>query len=229
MSNKLKIVVDEIRTTIKQTFDDKDVSRQQVAYWVIAVGNKLLGQHIIKRDSGAFLVPYIVDVEQEESGSKFITIPVSIFDFDLDGGIEYMSYFRGDAIKPEYRNKTFTRASPSELQWFELHKNTRPTPKNPCYWRAGEKVYLEGLEGTPVKKIEFGVYQTINPLEKADLNAPFNFPDELLESLKRTVTDLARFSFLFPSDSSNDGTDTASQPAGKAIPKIASVNNQDNG
>jgi hypothetical protein len=68
-----------------------------------------------------------------------------------------------------------------------------------------------------------GVYMTISPLEKIDIDQPFNFPGELLHVLKRQVTDLARFSFLFGSnDRSNDGDNTEEV---KTVPKIQSVNN----
>lgn len=230
MANILKVVVDEIRQTIKQTFDDKEVSRAQVAYWVIIVGNKLLGKHISNRDSGAYLVPYKVSIQQESDGRKFIELPAIIFDFDRDGGVEYMSFYNPSPdCKPEYRYRIFQRTTTTQLQWLELSEKTKPSPKDPYFWRAGEKLILEGVETTPVKQVEIGVYQMISPVDKIDLDAPFNFPDELLESLKRTVTDLARFSFLFPSDKQNDGKDTASEPAGKTIPKIASVNQQENG
>jgi len=74
-----------------------------------------------------------------------------------------------------------------------------------------------------VKEIEMGIYQTINPLEKIDIDQPFPFPQELLHVLKRQVTDLARFSFLFKSDRENDGDDS---DATKNVPKIVSVNEQ---
>jgi hypothetical protein len=225
--NALKIIVDEIRTTIKQTFDDKEVSRAQVAHWVIIVGNQLLGKHIFKRDSGAFLVPYIVDV-QTNGIRKFIEMPADIFDFDRDGGIELMSYYNPDEkCKPEYRKRKIQRTSPSELEWLETGEHTKPSPSDPYFWRAGNIISIEGIESVPVKKVEVMIYQTINPLEKIDLNKEFTFPAELLDTLKRQVTDLARYSFFFKNDNANDGADTASNPQGNSvIPKIQSVNQQ---
>jgi len=82
-----------------------------------------------------------------------------------------------------------------------------------------------GLEKSPWKYLEMGVYLTIDPLEKIDLDAPFRFPQELMHVLKRQVLDLARFSFLFDSrsDRSNDGSDSAQT---SNIAKVASVNEQ---
>jgi hypothetical protein len=222
--NSLKVIVDEIRASIKQTFDDKKVSRAQVVHWVIIVANKLLGKHVFNRDSGAFLVQYFVDV-QTDGKRKFIEVPADLFDFDRDGGIEYMAYYNDDAqCLPQYRYKTITRTTPSQAQWLEMDKNTKPSAAAPYFWRRGDIIEILGIENVPIKKIELGIYQTIDPVEKIDIDAEFRFPAELLEHLKRQVTDLARYSFLFPSDNSNDGSDTASDPQSKNIPKISSVN-----
>ena len=235
MADKLSVIVDEIRTTIKQTFDDKVVSRAQVAYWTIIVANQLLGQHNAKRSSGAFLSVYVVPVITSDKnilpniikGRKYIELPSAIFDYDQDGGVEYMAYYNPDEnCKPEYRIKTIQRTSPSTPQWLELVKPTRPSPDNPYFWRAGDIFPIIGIESVPVKEVEIGIYQTIDPLEKIDINKPFPFPQELMNQLKRQVTDLARFSFLFPADRENTGSDEASSQQGKAIPKIVSVNEQ---
>lgn len=231
--DSLSITVDEIRTTIKQTFDDKEVSRAQVAYWVITVANRLLGQHTLKRDSGAFLSVYIVSVLQSKDtvlpniikGRKYIELPKNIFDWDKDDGIEYIAYYDEDEnCEPEYQRKTMTRTTPTEIQWLSTSKYTKPSSNNAYFWRNGDQVNLVGIERVPIKKIEIGLYVTIDPLTKIDLNAPFYFPGELLDVLKRQVTDLARFSFLFDNVDSrtNDGTsDTVSN-----IPKIQSIQNQ---
>lgn len=236
MADKLKIIVDEIRTTIKQTFDDKDVSRAQVAMWVIIVGNKMLGQHNAKRSSGAFLNIYIVPViiaTQTQlpniiKGRKYIELPAAIFDIDLDGGVDYMAYYDPDEnCLPQYRRKKIQRSTPSGIEWLELNTRTIPSPENPYFWRAGDVFPIVGIESTPVKEIEIGIYQTIDALEKVDLDKEFFFPQELLSDLKRQVTDLARFSFLFNNDSSNNGSDnTAVQ--GKQIPKLVSINQDQN-
>lgn len=230
--DKLGITVDEIRTTIKQTFDDKDVSRAQVAYWVMTVANKLLGQHGLKRESGAFLSVFIVPVITAVQtllpniikGRKYIELPKNIFDWDRDDGIEYMAYYDPDEnCEPDYQKKTMTRVSPIEIQWLKANKHTEPSPANSYFWRTGEQIHLVGIERVPVNEIEIGLYVTIDPLTKMDLEAPFMFPGELLSQLKREVTDLARYSFLFPEDQDNDG---ASDDPNRPIPKIASVNEQ---
>ena len=234
--DKLRIIVDELLVSIRQTFDDRQVSQAQVAYWTILVGNQLLGQHNQKRDSGAFLATYTgVPVQKQLTssnpnivkGRKYIELPANIFDFDRDGGVEYIAYYNPDEkCDPEFRHKTIQRTNPLEVQWLMLKEQTKPSPKNPYWYRTGEIIYLLGIEDVPVKEIEIGIYQTIDPLEKIDIDKPFYFPQELLHVLKRQVTDLARFSFIFPStDRANDGDDADSN---KAIPKVISVNEQQN-
>lgn len=232
-TDRLRIIVDDIIVTIKQTFDDKVVPQSQVAYWTIIVANQLLAQHNLKRDSGQFLsvfpeVPIQVakdnNTQNIVKGRKFIELPGSIFDFDKDGGVEYIAYYNPDEnCAPELYKKTIQRTSPSDLQWLNLNEITKPSPKQPYWYRVGNIIYIVGIETIPVKLAEMGIYLTIDPLEEIDIDKPFFFPQELLHVLKRQVVDLARFSFLFPSDKTNDGSDTASD-TNKSIPKIVSVN-----
>lgn len=235
MADRLRIIADDILVTIKQTFDDKEVTQAQVAYWLIIVGNQLLGKHNAKRDSGTFLSSFSgipVKISKANfnpdiiSGRKYIEIPGTIFDYDKDGGVEYLAYYRDEEVgcDPDFQRKTITRTSPSQLSWLRLNKYTNPSAKNPYWYRTGEIIYIVGIESIPVKFCEIGLYLTIDPLEKIDIDKPFHFPSELLDTLKRQVVDLARYSFLFPStDRSNDGDDT---DGGKqqTVPKVASVN-----
>lgn len=234
MADRLRVVVDDILLTIKQTFDDKQISQAQVAYWVIVVGNQLLSQHNAKRDSGAFLTTFTgVPVKTAAassnpdivSGRKYIELPGTIFDYDKDGGVEYIAYYRDEdpECEPDFMKKTIQRTSPGELQWLRLNAYTKPSLSNPYWYRTGEIIYLVGLEKSPIKQVEIGLYLTIDPLEKVDIDKPFHFPAELLSVLKRQVTDLARFSFLFKDDRSNDGDQNENS---QNVPKVASVNDQ---
>lgn len=234
MADTLRVIVDEIRTTLNQTFDDKVVSRAQVAHWVIIVGNQLLGQHNAKRDSGAFLniypdVPILVATDNSQQnivkGRKYIELPAAIFDYDKDGGVESMFYYDpNEGCEPEHRNRRIQRTTQSALRWLKKSLHTKPSPKNPYFWRAGDYFYIEGIESVPVKFVEVGIYQTISPLEKIDLDAPFFFPQELLRVLKDQVTGLARYSFLFKNDRDNDGDGVNNTQ--QQIPKIISVNQE---
>jgi hypothetical protein len=111
------------------------------------------------------------------------------------------------------------------MEWLELHPNTKASPKEPYFYRVGNLLYLFGLEKVPVKNIEAGLYLAIEPVTEIDIDAPFDFPEELLSVLKRQVIDLVKFSWFFPQDRENSGADESQ--TGKAnFPKIASVNQQ---
>jgi hypothetical protein len=233
----LRTIVDDLEVDLKQMYDDRSISKSQIAHWVIMVGNRLLSQHIGKRDSGAFLHIYgdiPVEVETNISnpnqmpGRKFIKLPVNIFDYDKDGGIEYITYYIDD-LKPSenapYTYVNFNRTTPSDLRRHYFSSFEKPSPENPYFFRAGEFIYLLGIECINTKRIEIGIYSTIKPItsDSIDLDMNFPFPEELLIVLKRQVLDMGRFVMMIPEDRVNDGKDDigASQ-----IPnnKLVSVN-----
>lgn len=218
-ADTLRTYVEEMLTTIKQTFDDKNVSRAQVAYCYIIVANDLLSKHIGKRDSGAFLtifdnIPITVFNESDSAVNavrdrKFIELPGLIFDYDKDGAVEYLSYISdgGQGCPPRFTRTPFSRTSQSESRWLYMHPSTAPSPKNPYFYRAGGKLYTLGLECVPVKYLEAGLYMTVDPLNKINIDEPFNFPQELLKTLKMQVIDLIRYNWFFPKDVANTGED----------------------
>lgn len=233
MGTLLRHIVDDIIVDLKQTFDDQKVNEVQVAYWTILVGNRLLSQHVEKRDSGAFLATYILPVAQFQSNTnpdqvknrKYIKLPHAIFDYTMDGGIEFIAYYRDDSkpgCSPEFTRCSFTRTKQSEAEVLYYTKNEKPSPKNPYFYRVGDYLYFLGLECVNLEQVEIGIYQTIDPVTDINLDAPFDFPEELLIILKRQVLDLGRFSLLLPEERINDGKNDL---GGKQVPtnKITSV------
>lgn len=233
----LRTVVDDLEQDFKQMYDDRSISKAQIAHWVIMVGNRLLSQHIGKRDSGAFLHIYgdipvqvesVITNPNEMPGRKFVKLPDNIFDYTKDGGIEYITYYLGDlqpSEKPPYTYVTFTRTTVPELKRLYMSEFEKPKPENPYYYRAGEYIYLLGIECINPKRIEMGIFSTIKPITSAsiDLDAPFRFPEELLIILKRQVLDMGRFVMLIPEDRVNDGKDDTGQSQ-MPTNKIVSVN-----
>jgi hypothetical protein len=154
---------------------------------------------------------------------KFFRLPGSIFDYDKDAGISYVAYYN-DAAKPgcppEWVKTTFSRTKPADAESLYMSKYEEPSPSNPYFYRVHEFVYLLGLECIPAKSIEVGLFLCIPPVTEIDLDAPFDFPEERIEVLKRRVLDLGRFSLLLPQERINDGApDTAASqvPTGKLI------------
>jgi len=233
----LRTVVDDLIVDFKQQFDDKELQKSQVAHWIIMIGNRLLSQHISKRDSGAFLSIYAdvpIEVATENlnpniiKGRKYIVLPTCIFDYNLDGGVEYISYYM-DKQEPNcpapFTRQTFTRTTPGDSQRLYMSKYETPDPKQPYWYRAGQNIYLLGLECINPKAVEIGIYSTLKPITDPDidLDGPFPFPEELLIQLKRQVLDLGRFALVLPEERTNDGVGDGT---GQPIPmhKIVSVN-----
>jgi len=228
-----RIVIDEVLTTLKQTFDDKNITRAQAAFWVITVGNDLLAKHIGKRDSGLYLTTYPevpISIAKNNNtlnivkNRKYVELPDIIFSYDKDGGIKYMSYEStgGPGCPPRFTTIQIDRTTPKEALWLNKSVYTRPSPKNPYFYLSGNIVYFLGLEKVPVKNIEMGLFSPIKPVEQIDIDTPFPLPSELLPQLKINVINLARFSFFLPqTDVKNDGSATSGQAN---IGKVQSVN-----
>lgn len=237
----LRFVVDDIAKDLKQTFDDKEIQKSQIAYWVLMIGNRLKSQHIVKRRSQAFVHTF-VDVPVETvavtinpgtvEGRKRITLPNVVYNFDLDRGVDYISYWVNEEVDdkcpPRFTKFTFTRTTPKESSRLYFNDDEKPSPANPYFYVSGNRtgnnfVYFLGVEKVEVKFVEIGIVSAFDPLTTISLDDPFDFPDELLAVLKRQVLDLGRFALLLPEERKNDGENVIS-PAEIPTQKLVSVN-----
>lgn len=239
----LRTIVNDISKDLKQISDDKEVTDVQIAHWVIMFANRIRSQHVAKRDSGAFLSVFTnVPVQtfsaganpNEIKGRKYIEIPEVIYDYDKDGGIEYLSYYVDGYFEncpPPFTNQTFTRTTPSTAQRLYFSKYETPNPKNPYFYRVGPYLYLLGIECTDVKTVEIGIYAAIRPVtdDELDLDARFDFPEETLIILKRQVLDLGRFVLMMPQNRINDGSnDITGQVPTNKLTSVNEITNEDN-
>lgn len=214
----LRFVVDDIAKDLKQTFDDKKITKSQITYYVLLVGNRMKAQKIEKRDSGNNLkifaaVPVetvaVTDNPNTIAGRKRIILPKSIYDFNKDGGIKYISYWRdadiGKNCPPRFGTVNFVRTAPDIAYRLYYREDEEPTPANPYFYVAGDSVYFLGIEKVPIATVEVGLYSTLEPITSISLDQPFDFPEENLLILKRQVLDLARFSLQIPEERINEG------------------------
>jgi len=238
MATTLRTIIDDIETDLKQIIDDQSITKAQIAYWCIAVGNNILSKHIPKHDTGAFLSTFIVPVTYFQSNNnpnqaknrKYFELPGSIFDFDKDGGIDFVAYYNQDeklGDLPEFTRVQFSRTKISEMENL-VSDFEKPTPENPYFYRVHRYVYLLGVECVPIKEVEVGLFMTIDPVQKIDIDAPFDFPEELIEVLKRRVLDLGRFSLLLPQERANDGANVvpSSQVPTNKLVSVADTSQQ---
>ena len=232
----IRHIVDDIAVTLKQTFDDKTVQRSQIMYWVLLIGNTLKAQHIKKRSSGAFLSTYtniplltssVSSNKNLVKNRKYFELPMTIYDFDRDRGIDYIAYesLGGPGCPPQFTHQTFTRTTPKESERLYYSKYEAPSPKRPYFYRTGNYIYTLGLENVNITKLELGLYTALDPLLTIDIDQYYDFPDELMTTLRRNVLDLARYSWVFPQERVNDGEDVSTQTPVNA-PKMVSVTEQ---
>lgn len=234
MNNTLKHICYDIQTDLKQTTDDQEIPLSKIAFYVLAAANRLKSQHIDKISSGAFIhtfpdVPVIrssVNNGDIIKNRPYIELPKSVYDFDKDKGIHYVGYNADNGENcdgPRYAKVGFTRTEAGrKLERLYYTKYETPTPKNPYWYRVGSLVYLLGIESTTIDKVELGLKTTFDPITTIDIDAPFDFPEELLPILKRQVLDLGRFVLMIPSERTNDGDSTLNGPVPSQ--KLVSVN-----
>jgi hypothetical protein len=201
-----RFVVHDIWTMLKQQYDDADITLTHATYWCSVVANRLLSQHIEKRDSGAFLTVYnnLPVLIEQGTNYKYITLPQNIFDFDRDDGVHILSYNASIDCVPPFASVKFTRTTPAGVIRLHWTQEEKPTPDNPYFYRIGNNLYLLGLENIAAPTLEGAFFQTISPYP-LDLNENFPFPDELITVLQRYVFDLGRFVIQMPKDNTNDG------------------------
>lgn len=226
-STKLRLVAYDVLTDLKQAFSNREIQLAQVVYWTTIVGNKLLGQHIQKRDSGSFLTIFDAIPVQEDAaffGRKYVMLPSSIFDFNKDRGIDYIAYTSDgqDGCAPRFTRTTFNRTTTKISHRLYLSGYETPAPTQPYFYLTRERIWFLGIERVDVPFLEIGAYLHLPPVNDVALDDDFAFPDELIPQLKREVIDIGRFALLMPADRVEDGT---SDPEGKVpTQKISSVN-----
>lgn len=234
MSNTtLRLIIYDPLETLKQTVKDRDIQPTQMAYWAIVLMNRLKAQHIDKRSSGAFLttftnLPVIYPSATQPVGivqnRPYFELPGAIFDFDMDGAVEYIAYTSDGSpgCPPEFTYVRFHRTTPSEAWHLYADPYMAPSPSNPYWYRTEKYVVLLGVEKLNTQAIEAGLYMPIQQVNDIDLDAPIEFPEELIQVLQRQLLDLGRWNISIPGDRSADGDYDLT----KQVPtnKIASVN-----
>ena len=224
----IRMVVFDLLSDFKQIYDDAELTPFKVYYWTMIFADRLRAQHVEKRDSGAYTyrfnnVSVLVD---STTGRNYFELPGPIYDFDKDSGIDYVSYPpEMDLSMPMWASVIFTRTTVANVMRLYFRDEEKPSPANPYFYRQNKYVYLLGVEQINLNKVEIGLKTTLEPASlTADINQPFDFPQDLIPILKRQLLDIGRFVMQIPSDLINDGAafDKAQMPQ----QKISSVDDQ---
>lgn len=223
----LRTVWSDIARDLKQASADLEIPVAQGMYWTLVCADRMRMQHIVKRRSGAFLSTFVLPVENDPKWAdrRFVTLPSAIYDIDLDAGIESLSYYDKDECSPIFKRVIFFRTDPSRLNTRSKAFYQRATRDHPYFWREHEKLYLDGQD-SDLEFIEAKIYATLPDITAVDLDAPFDFPRELMVPLKKEILAMGRFVLAIPGQYlKNDGTNRPAEQTTLA-PQTSSVNSE---
>jgi hypothetical protein len=213
-----RYVVYDIEKSLKKSFDDADITFNQILYWVMVVANKLRLQHTLVTNTDLFTSTYCpVEVLTDDKGRKYIDLPVQIMDLPNNAGVVYISY-NVDTCSckgPAFAQTFFEGVNLGEVQHLYLDKYTTPSAKSPYFYRVGDRangvdvnrIYLLGLECVNVTDVEIAVKTSLNPKDICDLDDNLPLPDELIQMLITEVLQLGRFVMMIPEERVNIGED----------------------
>jgi len=229
----LRYVVYDILGDLKQIYKDAIISPFKTAYWVLVHADRLKKLHIEKRDSGAFVVPFDMDVVVDPgNGRNYFELPENIYDMDKDRAIEYITYPPSfDSDYPMFAGVTFTRVNVSEVRRLYFREDEKPSPANPYFYRLQDRIYLLGVEQINLTSVESGLFTTFSPAASdLSLDAEFDFPQDLIPQLKIQILNMGRFVLTIPRDVLDDGTSLPiqSMPKDKLVSANDNVNNRNN-
>lgn len=225
-----RFVAYDIEKSLKKTFDDADITLPQIVYWIQVVANQMRRDIYSVDKTDMFVSTYKpVPVLTDQHGNKYVDLPVQILNLSNNGGIVYMSYNEKTCCceGPVWAQRPFQTTNLGSAQSLYGDPYTKPSPKNPYYYRVGDKVdgvkvnrlYLLGLECTDVADLQIALLGTLDPSKVCDLDEDLNLPEEYIHELIIQVLSLGRFISMVPSENVNQGSDD-SAPIQNAVPTI---------
>jgi hypothetical protein len=215
-----RYVVYDLQKSFKASFDDADFTFNQILYWVQAFANKMRVQQNQITNSDLFTSTFSsLPVHTDIKGRQFIDLPTQIMDLPNNGGIVYLTY-NVDTCKcsgPTFAQVWFQPTAIGKIQNLYLDEYTKPSTKNPYFYRVGDKVdgvsvnrvYLLGTECIKVEDVEIAIKSSLNPSLVCDIDDNIPLPDEMIPDLMMQVLQLGRFVMMMPSENLNDGQDEA--------------------
>jgi len=213
-----RYVIYDIEKTLKKNFDDADITLNQILYWVMVVANKIRLQHTMDTNTDMFTSTFCpVPIQKDDKGRKYIDLPSSIMSLPNNAGVVSMSYnIDTNCCKgPAFAQTFFEPVNYGDVQHLYLDEYTKPSAKNPYFYRVGDKVngvdvnrlYLLGLECVDAVDLEIALKTTLNPKELCNLDEEIPVPDELIQMLITEVLELGRFGMMIPEERVNVGDD----------------------
>lgn len=229
----------DLQKSLKKNFDDADITFSQIVYWIIVVANKLRVGQYLQTNTDLFTSTFTsVAVEKDVKGRKYVALPHQVMDLPNQRGIKYLAYTFGDSSSGNSFAQTFFQPTfTGQVQHLYLDEYTKPSPKNPYFYRIGQdfngvsvdRLYLLGIENIEVEDIEMAIISTLDPKTIVNLDDEIPLPDELVLDLTTQILQLGRMILMTPEERINQGSDSpqGSVPQGNiSIPQTQTQTQQ---
>lgn len=174
-----------------------------------------------------------VTLEPGLNNRAYFNLPSDVYDIQMNGGIEYITYNRTSGCQDNLVGRHFTLTSPAEVDNLAGSAMQAPSEYTPYYFRAryrngtttfADRVWLIGISPL-VKTVEIGIYMTLGPIEQLNPDDPADIPADMVYLIKRHMLDMERWILLTPQQRlQNDGRDFKPGEQPLQPPQMVSVN-----
>ena len=221
MASTMRMLASNVQLMLKQKKDDPSINFAQIVYWCSFFIAKFTYQKNKNTSTGNYLsiytnVPLLrssVDVNPNVvAGRQYFELPATIFDINLDGGIDYIQVSDEvlETCTPGFTHGKFDRTTPSEAEQLYFNPYTTPDPQRPYWYRVGTKIYILGFECINVPSVEIGLRTVFSPFTECNLDDPLAISEDMIADVTKSVLELGRFALLVPKDTTNTGTENSS-------------------
>lgn len=216
----------DIEKSLKQNYDEKDISRYAILYWIIVYAKPLkrkqfeadlkLNNQLDDRFLNIFdKIPVYGSPQPANPKAlqalKYVFLPQSVMSLTNNRGISYFAYsgYDPDCGGPEFAMATFTRTEPREVRRLYMRRSEteKPSPRNVYYFRRSDDiVYFLGIEDVNVKYLQVGLYVDVDLSNIASIKQEIDLPSDAIASLRNQLLGMGRFIMMLPADYKNDGS-----------------------
>ena len=222
-----RILIADVKKTHGEAFTDSKITSTQVLWFTLVAANRLRKDSGIKSGTGMYLntfspVPVLLDIAMKNR--QYIELPASIFNIEHDRAVEVLTYNEDTCCcsGPNFAQVFFQPTTKIKSWILYLLPYTKPTTKNPYFYREGNRLYFLGTECITIKDVEIQLFTSLDPLTEVNIDDTIGLADELILQLRATVIDMCKYAYLFPSERKNisfDETPKTKVPAQDLIKK----------
>lgn len=217
-------VIYSIQDALKKNFDDADVNRNQILFWVMVIANRLMIQRQQATKTGLYnatFAPVQVNIDTAHFNRKYIDLPEQIMDLPNEEGVEYITYNVETGCccdGPNFAQVLFQPTTPSNASRLYGDEYEKPDSANPYFYRITNvdgtgvnRLYFLGLECIDITDVEICLKITLNPKTVCNIDETIPLPDDMIGQLQNEVLELGRFALLIPKERENEGSDLATE------------------